>query len=388
MAEQLNQLFEQLAGASRLLIEAELKPLQGARFQPTGFPDLGPATYKAPRTRADGKVEFVQMLLVESAQSMANRMEKVCWDEATNQIVEPLANPPLPHVIVDLGDGLTTNSIEEAHRLNSVYIIQDKPLEQMLINAIKGEKKRPIDRAALTKAIFSIDPNSLIHGVFFARGTMANGRARLQRLLSGFIEASNIETVQSGGVKNEMIDASGDDAHRRYAHLAGSKEEKLATKKALDSAMSVPYARTEYAAEKLAAYFNFDLATLRGYRLDDEANKLLLALGLFKILKVLRDGLKLRTACDLEVVSLKATRPDGLDLSDWEKLLNEVSAALPDLIGQCKFGDGAVRRITAPLPTGKPRPSSKKNDGTVDSSASGPDDNSDNDDTTKGDDDQ
>lgn len=28
----------------RLLIEAELVPVQGSRFQPTGFPDLGAAT--------------------------------------------------------------------------------------------------------------------------------------------------------------------------------------------------------------------------------------------------------------------------------------------------------------------------------------------------------
>jgi CRISPR-associated protein Csb1 len=51
----------------RLLLKALLKPLQGYRFQPTGFPDLGAALYDGP----DGK----RMLLVESAQSMANRLE-------------------------------------------------------------------------------------------------------------------------------------------------------------------------------------------------------------------------------------------------------------------------------------------------------------------------
>ena len=30
---------------SRLLVEAPLKPVQGARFQPTGFPDLGAALF-------------------------------------------------------------------------------------------------------------------------------------------------------------------------------------------------------------------------------------------------------------------------------------------------------------------------------------------------------
>ena len=65
-----------LDAAPRLLIEAELAPLQGTRFQPTGFPNLGAATYKAPNG--------VDMLLVESAQSVANRLEAVCWDEAAN----------------------------------------------------------------------------------------------------------------------------------------------------------------------------------------------------------------------------------------------------------------------------------------------------------------
>lgn len=60
--------------APRLLAHAALRPVQGERFQPTGFPDLGPALYKLH--------DHTQMLLVESAQSMANRAETVCWDDA------------------------------------------------------------------------------------------------------------------------------------------------------------------------------------------------------------------------------------------------------------------------------------------------------------------
>ena len=36
-------LFDKLKDAPRLLMEATLRPLQGQRFQPTGFADLGPA---------------------------------------------------------------------------------------------------------------------------------------------------------------------------------------------------------------------------------------------------------------------------------------------------------------------------------------------------------
>ena len=66
-----------------MLIEARLKPVAGTRIQPTGFPDLGPATFDAPT--GDGTAT-VPTLLVESAQSMANRLEAVCWDDGNDTI--------------------------------------------------------------------------------------------------------------------------------------------------------------------------------------------------------------------------------------------------------------------------------------------------------------
>ena len=61
----------EVAVAPRILLEAELAPIQGRRFQPTGFPDIGPAEF----TGADNESH----LLVESAQSMANRLEEAIW---------------------------------------------------------------------------------------------------------------------------------------------------------------------------------------------------------------------------------------------------------------------------------------------------------------------
>lgn len=51
-----------LQNENRLLFEIPLRPVQGSRFQPTGFPSLGAATLQTPEGRS---------LLVESAQSMA-----------------------------------------------------------------------------------------------------------------------------------------------------------------------------------------------------------------------------------------------------------------------------------------------------------------------------
>jgi CRISPR-associated protein Csb1 len=83
----------------RLLLEAKLKPVAGSRFQPTGFPDLGPAAYNLP----DG----TQMLLVESAQSMANRLEAVCWDAAADDLVDALETA-LPDLIKAASSGFAS----------------------------------------------------------------------------------------------------------------------------------------------------------------------------------------------------------------------------------------------------------------------------------------
>ena len=59
-----------------------------------------------------------------------------------------------------------------------------------------------------------------------------------------------------------------------------------------DSA-NVPFARTEFTAEKITAYFNIDLAQLRGYGLPPEAERLLTALSMYKIRRFLTEGLRL-----------------------------------------------------------------------------------------------
>ena len=320
MAEQLNQLFEQLVGASRLLIEAELKPLQGDRFQPTGFPDLGAATYK----RADG----TPMLLVESAQSMANRMEAVCWNDADNCIIAPLAG--LPHIVVDLGNGLSTSSIQEAHRLNSPYIINDESLKRAVKDEVGDPDNGPLDIRRLAQAVFRRDVGAVLHGVFLEK---VAGRLRLQRLLSSFIEAAGVTPATSGGVKLDRVAPSVE---------GGAKE----------GYGNVPFSRTEFTAQKLTAFFNFDLATMRGYGLGESANRLLVALAIFKLLKVLDGGLRLRTACDLEATTIKITRPASATL-EAQSLLAEIEASLHQLIVDCKFGDKAITQLRGKMPAKK-----------------------------------
>ncbi|MCC5836086.1 MAG: type I-U CRISPR-associated protein Cas7 [Opitutales bacterium] len=301
--------YTQLQSAPRLLIEAELKPLQGSRFQPTGFADLGAARYKAPGGS--------DMLLVESAQSVANRLEFSIWDDAQEDLIEELKG--LPYIRVTNPDGsLLTNSILEAHRINSPYILEgkDRSVFDMLKKDAAGMEIGPVKLKTLAELVLKYDINALLHGVFLAKSELAGGRLRLMRALSGFIEASDVSVAESGGVKNDRVDPGGD------------------TKQGFGN---VPFHRTEFTAKRIVAYFNLDLALLRGYGLPQEATQLLITLALFKVRRFLSTGLRLRTACDLDVVGdLNVTRPDGFTIPSEADLLAEAKA----LVETCSKVDG------------------------------------------------
>jgi CRISPR-associated protein Csb1 len=294
--------FSVLDNAPRLLIEAELKPLQGTRFQPTGFPNLGAATYKAPNG--------TEMLLVESAQSVANRLEAVCWDEAADDWIRPLKGLPVVKVIDKDGRPLT-NSVLEAHRLNSPYIANSQWFRVLKQEIGYDEKAgRPIDmRGKVYPVLLKYDPNSLLHGVFLEK---IAGVIRTPRALSGFIEAQNIETASSGGVKNDRVDATG------TIEGGGSSE----------GYGNVPFSRDEFTAGSITAYFNLDLAQIRAFALGLAAERMLVALALFKVRKFLAEGLRLRTACDLNLVTFTVARPDNFQFPDIADLVE----GLPSLI--------------------------------------------------------
>lgn len=292
--------FAALATTPRLLLAADLQPLQGSRFQPTGFPDLGAAVYDAP----DGTA----LLLVESAQSMANRLEKVCWNDDADDWIAPLAGLPLVKVI-DADGAPLTNSLLEAHRLNSPYILEgdDKSMFERLRTELAGLEEGAVDIRRLARLLLRYDANALLHGVFLAKKELAGGRLRLARTLSAFIEAEGVRRAQSGGVKNDHINPSGDTA-RGFGN--------------------VPFAREEYVAGRITAFFNLDLAQLRGYGLGAAVERLLIALALLKIRLLLDEGLRLRTACDLDCRGITVTRPAGWTLPERADL----EAALPGLI--------------------------------------------------------
>ncbi len=297
-------MIEKLNDAPRMLAEAKLRPVQGDRFQPTGFAELGAATYEL----ADG----TRKLLVESSQSMANRLEAAVMTP-DGEIIPELEG--LSYVRANLeGDAqVKTTTLLEAHRLNSPYIISQEDFLNRFLEDAGYRSAGLIDWTRLAKTLFKYDVNSLLHGIFLSnvkKEGKKDARMRIPRAVSAFIEASDVNEAVSGGVKNNPLDPQG--------RLRTEAEQR-------DVYSNVPYTRTEYTAGDIRAYFNIDLARLRSYDLGDTATDLLVNLALFKIRRFLRTGLRLRTACDLATEDgIRATAPEGVSIPSEDGLLVEL----------------------------------------------------------------
>jgi CRISPR-associated protein Csb1 len=292
--------LSQLDNTHRILFNIPLRPIQGDRFQPTGFPSLGAATYQT----KDGT-----KLLVESAQSMANRLEATIWDESAHKPVEDASG--ISYIRVERNGQFLTSSILEAHRINSPYLLEgsDKTFFEELKTSLGGLAEGPINRKLFAETLFKYDSNALLHGVFLAKKELAGGRLRIARALSAFVEAEGVELAASGGVKNDHVNPSGDTSQ---------------------GFGNVPFSRDEYTAKKIFLYVNLDLDQIRGYGLGKDATRLLIVLALFKVRALLSGSLRFRTACDLEPEedTISAVRPSGFVLPT----LTELSTALKDAV--------------------------------------------------------
>jgi CRISPR-associated protein Csb1 len=313
-----------------LLFEIPLKVRQGHRFQPTGFPDLGAAEFDTPDGRA---------LLVESAQSMANRLEAVCWDEGVNDLVEPLRG--LSYVRVDIEEGGTrrylTSSVVEAHRLNSPYIENTtEGIHATIKDAILNRNKGPIDRPRFLRTLLQYDVGSLLHGVFLES---MDGRLRVARAISSFIEADGVKVAASGGVKNDRVQPTKDEASGRTAS---------------EGFGNLPFPRDEYTAEKITLYASIDLAQIRGYGLEQDATKMLILLALYKLRAFVDSPMRLRTACTFELKDggdIESKNVSGFQLPSLADLIgtkngNTWNGPLPKLITTLAGNEDGKMRVT------------------------------------------
>lgn len=293
----------------RTTLALPLAPVMGARFQPTGFPNLGAAVFP----RLEGGAE-IPCLHVESPQSMANRFELTTWNTAEQQPVGPFAEIPYVEVVDPNGEFLTSSRLE-AHRLASAYVMDatldgqdvEKAFEQKL-GLVAG---KPMNHRALAQAIFDLDPLSLVHGVFFARKSWPV-QPRIARAFTSFIDADDVRVAASGGVKTDSVNVKSEEGRGAESGYG-----------------MVPHLRTEYTARSITAYATIDHEQLRSYGLGDERTELLEAIIWYELAHFLSDeGMRLRTACDLKVLDLASltTTPEEASL--------RLAAAINALKGQ------------------------------------------------------
>lgn len=286
-------MIEALEHEPRLVVDARLEPVAGSTFQPTGFPDLGAATFQRPGGPPS--------VLVESVQSMTNRLEEIGWNSAAAQPVDAIAQ--LPYVRIESAEGaFFTSSRLEPHRLAAAYV-RDAQIggtfgRELVTERLGLEKDRPLDWSRIYRAIFDLDPLCLLHGVFFSDRAW-HGNPKVRRAVSLVVEAHDAAPVVSGGVKRDDVSfttGEGRGAAEGYGF--------------------VPFARTEYTAREIVLTAVVDLAQIRGYGLGDEAIRLLTFLALWELASLLTGPLRFRTACDLDVASVKLRRPSGFALPD------------------------------------------------------------------------
>jgi CRISPR-associated protein Csb1 len=153
---------------------------------------------------------------------------------------------------------------------------------------------RPLDHRAVARACFRLDPVSLVHGVFFARKNWP-WQPKIARAVTSFVEAYQAVPAVSGGVKRDVVinEAKEGLTARGYG--------------------TVPHHRVEYTAARITAYFTVDHVQLRSYGLSEPATALLEALADFEIGTLLDGGLRLRTACDLQVADVRGQRPVAVE---------------------------------------------------------------------------
>lgn len=245
------------------------------RFQPTGFPNLGPALYKG----ADGH----SYLYVESVPSMANRMEQVCWDNAKTVSGKKAKIGDyngdcqgIPYVRSEWqqnGRDVATASPLEAHRLASPYI-WTSVFAQAFKEALGIDDGELIDWNWLAQLLLYVDPGCLLHGVWLSSNDkdkkLLSGRIRITRALEGYILAKDPNPVVVGVTKVDRINASGGDAGDAGGGYGNIISEK-----------------TYYTSPEIKAHFCIHVNRLRQHGITDPQLSALVQWAVYKINKVL-----------------------------------------------------------------------------------------------------
>lgn len=335
-----------------LVIKAQLKPVGDTdRFQPAGFPEVGHVIYDAPR----GNQTKQKVCIVDSPASMANHLETVCLAAAGSlDLHDDLAN--LPYVLCETDGNAEANArvsvcstFTEGHRLASDYFLdstngEGTSFRQALRNEFKIiEVKKdktyfipPETWWSIFRTVFKYDPNSLVHGVMFAKEQI-----KISRLLTAHLEAFGANRVGRSGVKFDRLQKT-------------------------TSGQPI-FSVDEETAEAIQATFIIDLGLLRSYGRGDKGlsgaqKQLLLDLALWKVKQLLARPFRYRTQCFLgcteisietEAKTVERCQPKAESGDESPCLLSELpqllkSVAIADSIANAGFSGTQPTRVYYP----------------------------------------
>jgi len=259
-----DSILDTLYAQDRVVITASLKLTNGHFLQPTGFPDIDACVYRDKDDR--------RWCLVESEQSMSNRLEAVCM-KSPGVWVDDLKGLPLVVVRNKDGDLLTTN-LTEPHRIASSYILDGKradntddmrELFERKLGLRNGGDFWPLDkRKDLEEFVFALDPAALLHGFQFVQWKFVG--LRQTRLIHARLEAELADDpeVHYGMVKWDAIEPESTREER------ANKGQSIAAKSRI-----VP--------KNVTATFEIDVLALKNLSLKEDRKKFLLGLALWKI---------------------------------------------------------------------------------------------------------
>lgn len=341
-----------------LIVQATMGIAAGLdRFQPAGFPEIGHVIYDAPRDA--GRSEKV--CIVDSPASMANHLEQVCLaSENDPSLHDDLTGLPYVKCVTDQGpqasnetpDRLIATTLTEGHRIASDYFVSTKDKVTVVGGENNGQEFRSVLRRefgvievkkdktyfitpdawwSIYKTLFKYDPNSLVHGVLFAKEQI-----KVSRLLTAHLEAFGAARVGRSGVKFDRLGKT-------------------------TSGQPI-FAVDEETAREIKATFIIDLAMLRSYGrtqgkgdaakvlgLAPQQKKLLLALSLWKVRELLRQTFSYRSGCKLRMQSV-ALRTD--DQSDAESIATQLPTVdIVAAIRDAGFSDEAARITSVYYPS-------------------------------------
>jgi len=263
-SEQTGPLRDEVYGQDRVVMTAALKLANGRFLQPTGFPDIDACVYRD----KDGE----RWCLVESEQSMSNRLESVCM-RSPGVWVDELKGLPVIAIRNKGGDLVATN-LTEPHRVASSYVLDGKregsdtdmrALFERKLCLRNGGDFWPLDkRADLETLVFALDPAALLHGFQFVQWKFVG--LRQTRLIHARLEAElSLEPeVHYGMVKWDAIEPESTREER------ANKGQSIAAKSRI-----VP--------KDITATFEIDVLGLKSLSLAEDQKKFLLGLALWKI---------------------------------------------------------------------------------------------------------